>query len=132
MATSGLRVKRPRSSIDAVSRTVAALTAAAMLLIASGCASTVSFGSPPRTDRLDTLRVGTSSADEVTRALGEPRGRGGVQFTPDSPAGQVWFYEYIQSEGKKARMKMLLVFMDKDRYMGHMWFAAAQLVEVTQ
>lgn len=132
MATSGLRVKRPRPSIDAVRGTVAALAVAAMLLIASGCTPVMTFGSPPRTDRLDSLRVGVSGTDDVVRALGEPRGHGGAQFTHDSPAGQVWLYEYLQAEGKKARFKMLLVFMHRDRYMGHMWFSAAQLVEVTR
>lgn len=132
MATSGLRAKQRRPWNDATRSAAVALACAAMLLFASGCTTTMSFGAPPRTDRLDALRVGASSAEEVARALGEPRGRGGAQFTPDSPAGQVWFYEYVQSDGKKARFKMLLVFMDRDRYMGHMWFSAAHLVEVTQ
>lgn len=102
------------------------------LVVASGCATTISFGSMPRVDRLQVLKVGASSAGEVVAALGEPRGRGQSKFEADFPETQVWLYEYMQSDGRKAKLKMLLVFMHNDLYVGHMWFSSGQLVGATQ
>lgn len=102
------------------------------LAMATGCSTTMSFGSMPRVDRLQSLKVGASSAGEVVGALGEPRGRGQARFAVDLPQQQVWFYEYMQSDGRKVQLKMLLVFMDKDTYAGHMWFSSGQLLGATQ
>jgi hypothetical protein len=102
------------------------------LLMLSACETTMSFGSMPKVDQLQTLTIGTSKADEVVRALGEPRGHGQAKFRPDLPEQQIWQYEYIQSDGKKIQMKMLLVLMDKDTYVGHMWFSSGQLMGATK
>lgn len=98
------------------------------ILVMSACSTTMNFGSMPRIDRLQTLTIGASNAGEVVRALGEPRGHGQSKFGPDLPEQQIWQYEYVQSDGRKVQLKMLLVFMDKDTYVGHMWFSSGQLV----
>lgn len=98
----------------------------------TGCTTTMSFGTMPRIDKLESLKGGASSAREVVVALGEPRGRGLARFGAELPEQQVWFYEYMQSDGRKVQLKMLLVFMDKDTYMGHMWFSSGQLMGATQ
>lgn len=102
------------------------------LSLTSGCSTTMAFGSLPRIDRLESLKIGTSGAGEVLLALGEPRGRGQAKLGPNVPEQQIWFYEYTKSDGKKVQLKMLLVFMDKDVYAGHMWFSSRQLLGVTQ
>lgn len=102
------------------------------LLLLSGCATTMSFGSMPRIDQLKSLKIGASSANDVLLALGEPRGRGDAMFGPGLPKQQVWFYEYTQSDGKKVQLKMLLVFIHKDIYEGEMWFSSGQLLGATQ
>lgn len=102
------------------------------IAVTAGCATTVSFGSVPRIDRLQTLKVGGSNGSEVVRTLGEPRGRGQSRFQADFPETQVWFYEYMQTDGQKAQVKMLLVFVHNDLYVGHMWFSSGQLLGVTQ
>jgi hypothetical protein len=94
----------------------------------TGCAPTMKFGSPPQIDRLAGLTVGVSTTSDVTRALGEPRGEGMARLTPAHPPRKILFYEYVESEGSSARFKMLLVFMLDDRYDGHLWFSASQLL----
>lgn len=95
----------------------------------AGCSTTMTFGSMPRTDSLSALKVSTSTGSDVVATLGEPRGRGQVQFSADRPVQQVWSYEYIQSNGSKVRLKMLLVFLENDTYAGYMWFSSNQLLE---
>lgn len=102
------------------------------LAMVTACSTTMNFGSPPRVDRLEALRIGTSTAGDVRNALGEPRGRGQARFAADLPEQQTWFYEYMQSDGRKVQLKMLLVFMDRDVYGGHIWFSSGQLLGVTQ
>ena len=98
----------------------------------TACSTTMSFGSAPQVDRLQALRTGSSTASEVRNALGEPRGRGQARFAVDVPEQQIWFYEYMQSDGRKVQLKMLLVFMDGDVYGGHIWFSSGQLLGGTQ
>ncbi len=102
------------------------------LALMTGCATTMSFGSMPRVEQLPTLKIGISSANEVVSTLGMPRGRGQVRFAADQPGQQVWLYEYTQSDGKKVKLKMLLVFMEEDVYAGYMWFSSGQLLESKQ
>lgn len=105
---------------------------AAGLLMVSACSTTISFGSMPRIDSLQTLTIGTSKADEVIRALGEPRGHGQAKFRPDLPEQEIWQYEYLRSEGTKAQTKMLLVFIHQGTYYGYMWFSSNQLMGTTK
>ncbi len=110
-------------------RLATSLLAVPGLVFLAGCATTMHFGAMPEVDRLPSLKIAVSSANDVVSALGEPRGRGQARFAPDHPEQQVWFYEYTQSEGKKVKLKMLLVFMEKDVYAGYMWFSSGQLLE---
>ncbi|MEW6688768.1 MAG: hypothetical protein AB1452_06705 [Pseudomonadota bacterium] len=91
----------------------------------------MTFGSMPQVERLQSLKLGGSRAGDVLGVLGEPRGRGQAGFA-GLPQQEVWFYEYMQSDGRKVQMKMLLVFMDQDLYAGHLWFSSGQLYGVTK
>jgi hypothetical protein len=64
-------------------------------------------------------------------ALGEPRGHGAARFTPDTPSREIWYYEYTEAAGSKISLKFLLVFFDKERYDGYLWFSSEQLLEKT-
>lgn len=138
MATCGLPMRlRQRLGNDvtrwsALRRLARAFAVGLAIAATAGCATTITFGSVPRIDRLETLKVGGSNGGDVVRALGEPRGRGQSRFQADFPETQVWFYEYMQTDGQKAQVKMLLVFVHNDLYVGHMWFSSGQLLGVTQ
>ena len=113
-------------------RLAAGLMAGCAIGATAGCATTISFGSVPRIDRLQALKAGASTGGDIARALGEPRGQGRSKFQADFPETNVWFYEYMQTDGQKAQVKMLLVFVHEDLYVGHMWFSSGQLMGVTQ
>ncbi len=108
------------------------LTACIGISLLTACSTTMSFGSMPQVERLQTLTIGTSNAGDVVRVLGEPRGHGQMKIGSDIPEQQVWLYEYVRTEGNKVRAKILLVFMDKNIYVGHMWFSSNQLMGTTQ
>ena len=107
---------------------------AALLLIGciAGCAGSIRWGAAPRVDRLDGLKPGTSTTADVLLALGEPRGRGATRFSPDLPPRSTWFYELVESDGKNVKLKILVVFIDGQRYDGHFWFASTALVDVKE
>ena len=42
----------------------------------------------------------------------------------------IWFYEYLESDGKEADLKMLLVYFDGELYSGHLWFSSFEKLEV--
>lgn len=107
------------------SRACAVLGLAVVALLV-GCAPTVKFGSPPRTDHLDTLKVGASSKADVLLALGEPRGNGVTRLSAEATPRTIWFYEYTETAGKVADLKILLVFFDQDKYDGHLSFSSIQ------
>ena len=117
-----------------------------------GC--TLRYGSPPRTDRLESLKLGGSSKTEVMSVLGEPRGNGMLRhsanpllyvqtFTGDpgrlvglavpvdfNPTQRtIWFYEYSEATSSSVDLKYLLVFFLGDVYDGHLWFSASNLLE---
>lgn len=121
---------RPNWKVPA--RRLALFVVVAGLLTLSGCSTNISFGSMPRVENLQTLAIGTSKASDVVRALGEPRGHGQAKFRPDLPEQQIWQYEYIETDGTKMHTKMLLVFMNEDTYVGHMWFSSGALVGKTK
>jgi hypothetical protein len=95
------------------------------LSLLSGCLPSVKFGYPPRVENLASLQPGVSTTENILLSLGEPRGSGKVKFTPDMEPRSIWYYEYVESSGKKASLKFLLVFVDKDIYDGHLWFASS-------
>lgn len=141
MAISGPAINTPQPPSNAmrgfevwriIAGCVTPFAVAAGLLMLSACSTTISFGSMPRIDSLQTLTIGTSKADEVIRALGEPRGHGRAKFRADLPEQEIWQYEYLRSDGAKAQAKMLLVFMHQGIYYGHMWFSSNQLMGLTK
>jgi hypothetical protein len=100
------------------------------------CMPTIKFGVQPKVDKLDTLKVGVSSKSDILMTLGEPRGRGAARFSDVAslkhsiePYHDIWFYEYLESNGENVQLKFLLVFVDKDHYNGHFWFSSSELME---
>jgi hypothetical protein len=94
------------------------------LSLLTGCLPSVKFGYPPRVENLASLQPGVSTTKDILLSLGEPRGSGKAKLTPDMEPRSIWYYEYVESSGKKASLKFLLVFVDKDTYDGHLWFAS--------
>jgi hypothetical protein len=97
-----------------------------------GCATTIKYGSPPRINRLETLKVGGSNKADVLQSLGEPRGYGAGRFSSVPRVDEIWFYEYYISKGSKTSLTLLLVFFDKDLYDGHLWFSGTQLIDTSE
>ncbi len=102
----------------------------------SACMPTIKYGVQPKVDKLSTLKVGVSSRADILMALGEPRGRGAARFSDAAslkhgvePYHDIWFYEYVESDGENVQLKFLLVFVDKDHYNGHFWFSSSELME---
>lgn len=111
---------------------VRAVVGTAFLGLLMGCAPTMKYGSPPRTDRLETLRPGVSNTADVLLALGEPRGYGAARFPHDPQPLKIWFYEYTKAGGNRVDLKILLVFFRQERYGGHLWFSSAELLDVAE
>jgi hypothetical protein len=96
----------------------------------SGCATPpINVGTPPAVEMLSGLVVGTSTAQDVRNALGEPRGSGKVRHNTDVEARDIIYYEFIQLKGNQIGLKLLLVFLKDDVYDGHLWFGAQELIE---
>jgi hypothetical protein len=105
-----------------------------LLLISflGGCAPTIKYGSPPRINKLEVLKVGESNKTDVRQSLGEPRGYGAAHFSSVPKLSEIWFYEYYVSKGSKTSLSLLLVFFDKDLYEGHIWFSGTQLIGTSE
>jgi hypothetical protein len=115
---------------------LAGFVAAACLagLMVAGCTMPVmKLGKPPLTDRLAELKANESRAKEVLAVLGEPQGRGAVR-SEGFGLQDAWLYESGEVDGTKTRMRMLIVFLDKETgvYHGYMWFASGMLIGQTQ
>jgi hypothetical protein len=100
-----------------------------LLCVLAGCS--VTLGSLPKTDRLETLQRGISSRADVLLVLGEPRGHGMARlagFPP--PRREIWHYEYAHAKAFSGRihLKFLWVFFREDRYEGHFWFSSDTLL----
>jgi hypothetical protein len=99
-------------------------------LVITACTPTIEFGAEPRTDSLQGLIIGESDKADVVVALGEPRGDGGAEFSRDAgKPREIWFYEYVRSDGKNVDLEILLVFFRDDRYEGHWWFSSTDEFE---
>jgi hypothetical protein len=83
---------------------------------------TLQYGWRPPVERLNSLKPGVSTPAEVLMALGEPRGRGIVQYIPEAAPRNIWFYEYMETDRKSVNIKFLLVFFEKETYEGNLWF----------
>lgn len=102
----------------------------------SACTPTIKFGVQPKIEKLSSLRVGVSSRADILIALGEPRGKGAARFSDAAslkygiePYHDIWFYEYVESDGENVQLKFLLVFVNRDHYNGHFWFSSSELME---
>ena len=100
-----------------------------LALFPAGCATTAKFGSPPKVNQLSTLTQGISTKSDVLAAFGEPRGYGSGLFSPDISTQEIWFYEYMETNGVKTDLKFLLFFFDTDLYNGHLWFSSSSLMD---
>lgn len=114
-----LEVSRMRSAV----RTVTAVALTALLH-----ACTVTYGVKPQTDRLSQLLPKQSKAADVLLTLGEPRGKGVAHLSTELPSRDIWFYEFVQSNGSGMELKMLLVFFLGDTYDGHLWFSSVDAI----
>jgi len=99
-----------------------------LILVSYGCTPSIHFGKAPLTDRLDKLKIDVSTRQDIKIVLGEPQGYGAAR-APGFDVKEAWLYESTDIEGSKARLRMLMVFVDKERgvYHGHLWFAHGML-----
>lgn len=104
----------------------------ALAAFLAGCATSVKYGSPPKVNQIGLLKQGVSVKSDVLAAFGEPRGYGSSRFHALPTPREIWFYEYMESDGVRTQLKFLLVFFDADRYDGHLWFASSSLMDVVQ
>ncbi len=96
-----------------------------LALLLGGCV-TVQYGVAPQTDRLGELSIGESRRGDVLLVLGQPRGKGAANVLPERDPRAIWFYEYVESDGKAVRVKMLLIYFDGDVYDGYFWFSSVE------
>ena len=109
-------------------RAASALAIAAFLVTAC---MTVTHGVNPQTAGLAQLKPGESKSADVLLNLGEPRGKGTAHLSPEFPARDIWFYEYVKSDGHTVNLKMLIVFMNGDVYDGYLWFSSLDKFQKT-
>ena len=104
-----------------------------IVICVNGCSISTKLGKSPLTDHLDQLTVNESTTRDIRVVLGAPQGRGA---TRSSSYGlkEIWLYESSEIEGTKSRMRMLMVFIDKESglYHGHLWFASGLMFGQTQ
>jgi hypothetical protein len=98
-------------------------------LVLAACAPTIKYGSPPKVNQLSALTVGSSTKSDVLAAFGEPRGYGVGHYAAEISPREIWFYDYMESDGVRTDLKFLLVFFDADRYDGHLWFSSSTLLD---
>ena len=104
------------------------LLIATMIVVLGGCATSMQMGKVPMVDRLGQLTIDVSTAEQIEATLGPPQGRGEIS-SPSFGLKEAWLYEVTNIDGKQARMRMLMVFIDDERrvYHGHLWFASGTL-----
>lgn len=141
MVTSGLRMQpiskhtnasvRPQSAIGGKLARVAVCCLAGLLVL--GCATSIRMGKAPATDRLQELTWNVSTEKDVVAVLGEPQGRGATR-NPTYGLKDVWLYMNLESDGMRARSRMLMVFIEEDKhvYQGYMWVASGMLFGQTK
>jgi len=103
-----------------------------LVLLLIGCATTIKYGSPPKVNKLETLKLGISNKSDILLSLGEPRGYGAGRYSSVPGLREIWSYEYVVSDGKKTSLKFLLVFFEKDLYDGYIWFSASELIDIKE
>jgi hypothetical protein len=75
------------------------------------------------------FHVGSSSQADVLQALGEPRGRGMARLAGVERPRLILFYDAYRGEAQRIDMTFLVVFLDGERYDGHLWMSSSQLLE---
>ena len=104
----------------------------ALILILNGCSVSMKFGRMPDTNSLTSLKQQVSTKGDVLNTLGPPRGYGSMRPYPYAGYYDIWFYEFSEGKGGirsiESKVKMLLVFFDKDKFDGYMWFSALENV----
>jgi len=112
-----------------VKRMIAVLLA---VLALAGCSIHIRMGRAPDVKVLDSqLQVGTSTAAEVRRLLGEPYARG-RSFLPIDPAqrpADIWTYYYGEGDLKDSRTMFLFVYLEQDVFRGYMWFSSVPAIQ---
>jgi len=83
----------------------------ACLGAAVACAPTIEYGAKPKTDALSSLSAAVSKKEDIRRVLGEPRGHGKARFAQDLMPRDLWFYEYVRTDGQAIDLKMLIVLL---------------------
>lgn len=130
-ASSSQRIVRARLSTK-LARVVAACCVGALVL--GGCAAgKMTMGKPPPVERLSQLTVGVSTGKDVVALFGEPQGRGATR-SQTYGLQDAWLYESSETEGTRAHMRMLMVFLDKETgvYHGYMWVGYGMLLGQTK
>lgn len=102
------------------------------ILLITGCATSMKFGSPPRVNQLGALKPGISTKAEVEAALGEPRGHGSARSVDYPQLREIWYYDYVETDGSRMSLKFLLVFFDKSLYDAHIWFSSKGLMDTAE
>jgi len=96
-----------------------------MSFLGSGCGIQMVAGSRPNIDVLEkSLRMGESTAADVSAALGEPNGKGRAMLPIESKPRTMWSYYYEEGTLEDDRRMFLFVYFDQDRFDGYMWFSS--------
>ncbi len=102
-----------------------------VLLILGGCMQTTS-GFPPRIDSIRQLQRGQTKMSDVLLTLGEPRGFGSARLSAAMSPREIWFYEFVKTEGGKTDDRMLLVFFNNGVYDGYLFFSADTILKMSR
>lgn len=94
------------------------------LVVGGGSAG---YGRMPNIENsLAVLKQGVSDKGDALRVLGAPKGYGAARLTPDSFPQVVWHYEYLETHGKGFKIRELMLFFNRERYDGYLWFSSSQ------
>ena len=97
----------------------------ALILSLAGCGMSLKFGRLPDTNSLTSLKQQVSTKGDVLNTLGPPRGYGSMRPYPYAGYYDLWLYEFYETNTSgEIKIKMLLVFFDKEKYDGYMWFSS--------
>ena len=125
------RTSAPRSRFEAGGLLIACCLA---VMAVGGCAApSIMMGKPPAVERLAELEAGVSTTKDVIAVLGQPQGRGATR-SQSYGLKDAWLYESTETQGTRARVRMLMVFFDKETgvYQGYLWGGAGFLIDQTK
>ncbi len=91
----------------------------------AGCSMSFKYGRIPDTNSLTSLKQQVSTKGDVLNILGPPRGYGRMQPYQFTGEYDLWLYEFYETNTTgEVKIKMLLVFFDKEKFDGYMWFSS--------